>query len=47
MAFEPGFVMYRMIAEFAGIDYVGVPLDVNFNLDMRLTLDAMKNISQQ
>ncbi len=42
MAFEPGFVMYRMIAEFAGIDYVGVPLDVNFNLDIGLTLDAIE-----
>ena len=34
MSFEPGFVMYRMITEFAGIDYVGVPLNEDFSLDM-------------
>ncbi|MEO6697637.1 MAG: histidinol-phosphate transaminase, partial [Gammaproteobacteria bacterium] len=35
---EPGFVMYRMIAAFAGMNYVGVPLRNNFDLD----LDAMR-----
>ncbi len=34
MSFEPGFVMYKMIADFVGINYVGVPLDENFSLDM-------------
>lgn len=37
MSFEPGFVMYRMIAEFVGMDYVGVPLDASFNIDMAAT----------
>ena len=38
MAFEPGFVMYRMIAEFTGMQYVGVPLDDNFEIDVVKTL---------
>ncbi len=33
MSFEPGFVMYRMIAEFVGLNYIGVPLTVDFTLD--------------
>jgi len=34
MSFDPGFVMYRMIADFTGINYVGVPLNEDFSLDM-------------
>ena len=34
MSFDPGFVMYRMIADFVGINYVGVPLGEDFSLDM-------------
>ncbi len=34
MSFEPGFVMYKMIADFVGMKYIGVPLDENFSLDM-------------
>ncbi len=34
MSFDPGFVMYKMIADFVGINYIGVPLDENFSLDM-------------
>jgi histidinol-phosphate aminotransferase len=34
MSFEPGFVMYSMIARFAGMDYVGVPLADDFTLDI-------------
>lgn len=35
LALEPSFVMYRMIALFAGMDYVGVPLRTgDFGLDM-------------
>ncbi|MCU0841466.1 MAG: histidinol-phosphate transaminase [Thiobacillaceae bacterium] len=30
---EPSFVMYRMIAEFTGMRYVGVPLRADFSLD--------------
>ncbi|MCW9057739.1 MAG: histidinol-phosphate transaminase [Gammaproteobacteria bacterium] len=38
LAPEPSFVMYRMIATLVGMDYVGVPLDGDFQLDM----DAMR-----
>lgn len=34
LAPEPGFVMYRMIALFCNMDYVGVPLSADFSLDM-------------
>jgi histidinol-phosphate aminotransferase len=43
LAPEPGFVMYRMIATLTGLDYLGVPLDANFDLD----LDAMLAAVQQ
>lgn len=33
MSVEPSFVMYRMVAAFAGMRYVGVPLDERFGLD--------------
>ncbi|NWG86352.1 MAG: histidinol-phosphate transaminase [Hydrogenophilaceae bacterium] len=33
LSVEPGFVMYRMIAQFAGLNYVGVPLKADFTLD--------------
>ncbi len=39
LSLEPGFVMYRMIALFAGMDYVGVPLRTDdFGLDLDATL---------
>lgn len=41
MAPEPSFVMYRMIATFVGMDYVGVPLDAEFKLDIDATLSAI------
>jgi len=34
MAPEPSFVMYRMIAQFLGLEYVGVPLTDDFTLDV-------------
>jgi len=34
MSFDPGFVMYKMIADFTGINYVGVSLSEDFSLDM-------------
>jgi len=34
MSFDPGFVMYKMIADFVGVEYVGVPLSEDFSLDM-------------
>jgi histidinol-phosphate aminotransferase len=42
MSFDPGFVMYKMIADFVGINYVGVPLREDFSLDMGTTRDAIK-----
>ena len=42
MSFDPGFVMYKMIAEFVGMEYVGVPLDANFDIDMAATREAIE-----
>ncbi|MGD8207124.1 MAG: histidinol-phosphate transaminase [Thiohalocapsa sp.] len=43
MSLDPGFVMYRMIALFAGLDYVGVPLRAaDFSLDLDATLAALE-----
>ncbi len=39
---EPGFVMYRMIATFAGMEYLGVPLRKDFSLDLPAMLDAIE-----
>lgn len=41
LAPEPTFVMYRMIATYAGIDYVGVPLADGFTLDRERMLAAI------
>ena len=41
LAPEPGFVMYRMIAEFAGLNYVPVPLNGDFDLDEAAMLAAI------
>ncbi|MGM0563807.1 MAG: histidinol-phosphate transaminase [Pseudomonadota bacterium] len=44
MALEPGFVMYKMIARFTGMDYLGVPLgEEDFSLDLERTLEAVKS----
>jgi histidinol-phosphate aminotransferase len=43
LAPEPSFVMYRMIAQFAGLRYVGVPLRRgDFGLDMEAMLAAIE-----
>jgi histidinol-phosphate aminotransferase len=42
MAPEPGFVMYKMIATFVAMDYVGVPLNADFSLDLGAMLAAIK-----
>lgn len=42
LSFDPGFVMYKMIAEFVGMSYVGVPLTEDFVLDMPATRDAIQ-----
>jgi len=41
LAPEPGFVMYKMIATFCGLNYVGVPLTTDFELDEPAMLAAI------
>ena len=41
LAPEPGFVMYRMSAQFQGLRYVGVPLTADFELDDAAMLAAI------
>jgi histidinol-phosphate aminotransferase len=41
LAPEPAFVMFQRSAQFAGMDYVGVPLKADFSLDMPAMLDAI------
>lgn len=43
MAPEPSFVMYRMIATFTGMEYVGIPLARDFNLDLPAMLAAIES----
>jgi histidinol-phosphate aminotransferase len=43
MAPEPGFVMYRLLSSLLEIDYVGVPLNEDFTLDMPAMLEAIKD----
>lgn len=42
LSVEPSFVMYKMIATFAGMKYVGVPLKEDFSLDGTAMLDAIR-----
>jgi histidinol-phosphate aminotransferase len=42
MSVEPSFVMYKMIATFTGMNYVGVPLTDDFALDLPAMLEAIK-----
>ena len=42
LSVEPSFVMYRMIATFVGMRYVGVPLAGDFSLDLDATLAAIE-----
>lgn len=41
MSVEPAFVMFRMIATFASMNYVGVPLHPDFSLDAEAMLAAI------
>lgn len=41
LSVEPSFVMYRLIAEFCGLRYVGVPLTPDFALDEAAMLKAI------
>ena len=42
LAPTPGFVMYEMIATFAGLGFVGVPLNEDFSLHMSAMLEAIE-----
>ncbi len=42
LAPEPSFVMYKMIATFTGMDYIGVPLADDFDLDLPAMLAAIE-----
>jgi histidinol-phosphate aminotransferase len=42
LAPEPSFVMYRMNALYAGMRFVGVPLERDFSLDLAATLAAIE-----
>ena len=43
LSLDPGFVMYRLIALFAGMEYVGVPLQPNdFAIDLPAVLEAIE-----
>ena len=41
MSVEPAFVMFRMIATFTNMEYIGVPLKADFSLDLDLMLNAI------
>ncbi|GGY15431.1 histidinol-phosphate transaminase [Paludibacterium paludis] len=41
MALEPSFVMYRLNAVFSRVNYVGVPLNQDFSLNLPVLLDAI------
>jgi histidinol-phosphate aminotransferase len=41
LSVEPAFVMFRMIAAFAGMSYAGVPLRPDFSLDVDSMLEAI------
>jgi histidinol-phosphate aminotransferase len=42
LGLEPSFVMFRMIATFAGLHYVGVPLNAAFSIDLAAALAAVE-----
>ena len=42
LSIEPSFVMFKMIATFCGLEYIGVPLRADFSLDGPAVLAAME-----
>ena len=42
LSVEPSFVMYKMIATFVGMNYIGVPLTEDFALDLPAMLHAIE-----
>jgi histidinol-phosphate aminotransferase len=43
MSVEPSFVMYKMIAKFCNVDYLGVDLKSDFSLDLNLLKKQIEN----
>ena len=41
LSVEPAFVMFKMIATFCGLDYIGVPLKADFAIDTEAMLTAI------
>lgn len=41
LSVEPAFVMFRMISTFANMQYIGVPLNSDFSLDLAAMLEAI------
>ena len=41
LSIEPSFVMFKMIATFCGLQYIGLPLRADFSLDVAVVLAAM------
>jgi len=42
LSVEPGFVMYKMIATFMDMPYIGIPLQQDFSLDEKALLEKIK-----
>lgn len=42
MSIEPSFVMYKMISQFVGLNYVGIPLNSDFSIDLPRTIEAIE-----
>jgi histidinol-phosphate aminotransferase len=42
LGFEPSFVMFRMIATFAGMRYIGLPLNADFTIDTATAVAAVE-----
>ena len=42
LGFDPSFVMFRMIAAFSGMRYVGVPLNADFSIDLAAVIAAVE-----
>ena len=41
MSVEPAFAMFRMIATYTNMEYIGIPLNADFSLDLDLMLNAI------
>ena len=42
LSVEPAFVMFKMIATFCGLDYIGVPLKTDFSIDTDAMVAAIE-----